>query len=244
MLNLFNYIDDYLKGKSIFSPASKFLSFCFSVSISSFIFKKYYFNYKLLDFTDYKGLYDFFVTGSFIIPLILFTVIHYGISIIANGIFSLSAEHKSSKWKTWILKQKIDKGDYRRFYKTINQNPLIPFPVKMDKGVIIKYYEAVKKSISSEQWEMARVQAKNKKREIVENFILAFKGIIALTVYFINIAYFGILLYVLIIVVLIASLIFFFFAFLTLDVAPLLIQKVDLEFMKVIDAENAKTDSE
>ena len=64
MKELLLYVSDYLKGKSIYSPVLRFLNFYLSASIASSIFKRFYFNYSLLDLTDYKGIYNYFIRGS------------------------------------------------------------------------------------------------------------------------------------------------------------------------------------
>jgi len=232
------YVSDYLKGKSIYSPALRFLNFYLSASISSSIFKRFYFNYSLLDLADYKGIYNYFIRGDFAVALLLFTIVHYGIGIVGESIFSLMTLKKSNEWTSLILKLKIKKKDYALFFKAINNNPIAPAPIKFDKGVIIKYFELLKKSISAEDWEKAKKAAELKKEEMKNNFKLAFKGIVALTIFFMSVPYFGWILYGISMLISLAGMAFFFYIYVVLDVFPLFVRKIDVEMTALIQQYN------
>lgn len=239
MKELLTYVSDYLKGNSIYSPVLRFLDFYLSASIASSIFKRIYFNYSLLDLTDYKGIYNYFINGDFAVPLLLFTIVHYGIGIVGESIFSLMTLKKSNEWTSRILKFKIKKKDYVSFFKTINNNPIAPASLKFDKGIVIKYFELLKSSVSKEDWEKAKKMAELKKEEIKSNFKLVFKGMIALTVFFRLVPYFGWILYSISILISLAGMTFFFYSYVVLDISPLFIRKIDAEMTRLIQEHNA-----
>ncbi len=235
MIGLFNYAEDYLRGNSMYSPVSRFLNLTLSVAITSFVFRKVYFDYSLLDIIDYKGMCLFFVNGNFAVPLILFTILHYGIDFLAGSVFSLATLHFTSKWIDRINSFKIKKRDFSIF-KVINRNPVIPVPAKFDKGVILKYYEPLKNSIPQEEWEKAKKVFEKKKKEISRNFRLALKGMVTLTVFLISVPYLGLLLYFITMGLLLTSLGFFIYTFVILEVTPVLLRKLDSEIAKQVSA--------
>ena len=46
-------------------------------SITSFLFVRAYFEYDIIDASNYQGLYQFFINGEFIVPFALFFIIWY-----------------------------------------------------------------------------------------------------------------------------------------------------------------------
>jgi hypothetical protein len=229
MNQFFSYIIDYLNGKSLYSPLSRGLSFLFSISISSWLFKKIYFNYSLLDITDYKAIYGFFVNGKFWIPLILFLIIHITSGFFADGFFSLFTLWKTSKWLKRIVKDKMTKKDFNSFFIRLSKDPLGIMPVKLNKSVWLIYYEQIRQSKSTEEWEKVLLWAKKKQIEISLNFKIAFKALLAVTVYFANLTYFGWRLYLISCLFILILLVFFLIAFLFLELLPVAIRKWDKE---------------
>jgi hypothetical protein len=244
MKEIFKYVSDYLTGRSIYSPIVRSLNFYLSASITSALFKWVYFNYTLIDITDYKGIYNYFIGGDFAVPLILFTLVHYGIGILSESLFYLLTFLISSKWTRLIFKIKVSKKRYYAVVKSLNNNPVFPRPLKIDKGVLIRYFEAFKNAIPQEAWEKARLAAELKKEQIKNNFKLAFKGIIALTVFLITVPYFGRILYSVAVVLNLAGLVFFIYTYVLLDISPLLIKRIDAEMTKLVEEFEAAVESE
>jgi hypothetical protein len=244
MKEITEYISEYLKGKSVYSPIIRFLNFYLSASIASSIFKRIYFNYSLIDLTDFKGIYNYFINGDFAVALLLFTIVHYGIGIVGESLFSLMTLKKTTEWTSRILKFKIKKKDYASFFKAVNNNPIAPTPIKFDKGVLVKYFEILKTSVSTEDWEKAKKTAGLKKEEIKNNFKLVFKGTIGLTIFFKSVTYFGWILYSVSMLLSLAGMIFFFYSYIILDISPLLIRKMDAEMTRLIQEYNSSVNSE
>jgi len=190
------FIEDYLRGKPVFSIISRMLNILFSISISSFFFEKFYFKYFWLDITDYKTILDFFIKGYFFVPFSIFIVVHFSIESISNVIFGSVTDNNSSK---------LAKG-------------LIEF--FGDWPSLIKWYKRIEKSESPTHWRKFKKKFLMQKRVIRERFNLAFKAIIVMTIYFFTISYFGWILYILVMMALIIILISLWGAFLFLDALP------------------------
>ena len=62
----FFLVKDYLQGKPVYAIARRALNFLFSVSITSFLFERFYFKYTWMDITAYKAILDFLVKGYFL----------------------------------------------------------------------------------------------------------------------------------------------------------------------------------
>jgi hypothetical protein len=228
------FITDYLKGKSVYAPVVKIMDFLFSVSITSYIFSKVYFPYTLINLTDYRGIYSFFVNGDFWPPFIIFLIIYFGLGFIAQSIFILTNLRYELKIKTKILAYGRKKKDLNRLFKNINNNPIAPIPFKVNHTYLLQYIQKIKDSVKPEQWKNALNKMERTKENLLSNFKVTIKAIIAITLYFMSLSHFGWLLYLISLLVLISLLIFFFLSHLLLEILPVAVQKVDAEYVLIV----------
>jgi len=233
MIKIDSFIQDYLEGKPLYAPLVKVFDILFTVSITSFIFTRFYFPYSLIDITDYKTLYRFFIDGHFWIPLMICTVVHYAIGLSSSLLFSLTTQWQSARWIEDALKTRFTKKDIKVFFRTLNDNPFVPRTQRIEPSSFFKYYEHIKNSVPPEQWTESLKLVDKKKKEIKTNFKLVAKAGIAVSLYFIGLGYFGWVLYAGSIVLFAGLLVFFFYVFLILDVAPVVIRKMDAVFREL-----------
>lgn len=230
-------LDNFLRGRATYAPLRRILDVVFSLSIASFLFERFYFEYQWLDITDYKGIINFFIKGDFIVPFLLFLASHYLTYGIAFAFFTLSTTRKSTKWITRIIKFKLKKRDFADLTKKINNNPAIKMPVKLQSSWVINTYHALKESVNEEQWKKADTEIKKQKLNIEKNFILVSKAIIAISIYFGIVPHFGVLLYSITLVCLAALLALLWYAYLVLDVLPTIVRKIDSEVQQHLATE-------
>lgn len=232
MEKFFFIIGDYLKGKSVYPVMQRILNFLFSSSISSFLFEKFYFKYSWIDFTDYKAILDFFIKGYFFIPFSIFIIVHVMIRSIADYFFSLSVFNKSQKWQSKIFAFELTKEEFPLMENKLN-NQIGESTVK-NNNWIKQIYDHIKESVTEEQWRIFINALDKEKQKANDNFALAFKAIIVITIYFFTINYFGWILYLAVLLILLIILIGLWFLGLTLSIIPAIAQKFKLEIEKYI----------
>ena len=212
MNQLLSFIADFLNGKSIFTPLKRFLNILFSVCIASWIFRKMYFRYVLLDASDLKGIYHFLVSGEFIIPLMIFMVVHFSAGFLSRSVFELGTLYFSDRWRNRILRLQISVEPAKPFW--------------------IRYYELIRKSAASRRRDHAKKMLQSIKRTTSINFNLAFKSVIVISIYFPSINYFGWILYSLSIIILLMILVSLFLVYILMELLPAVIHKIGIESEK------------
>jgi hypothetical protein len=226
--------EGYLQGKSISTPFRRTWSILLSIGITSFLFKKLYFHYTWIDFSDYKAILTFFIDGNFFVIALLFAFVHYALNILSTFLFAFTAQ----RTRDWFLKKiiafRLTKKDFKSINKRINSNAVIPMPVKMDESVWIKWYYYIKSSVTEKEWEAAEKSTKTLERNFENDFSLIFKTIIAATVYFVTIPYFGLWSYVVALVILLVMFGGVWVLYAVVAVLPVLLRKADLEIKNYI----------
>jgi hypothetical protein len=103
MIDLTTVFDKFSEKKTP-DKVRAFLNFVFVASITSFVFQRVYFNYHIIDIANYQLVFDFFVSGNFFIPLLLFLVTYEITKYIPSSIFILTNVY-ISEWieKNWIM---------------------------------------------------------------------------------------------------------------------------------------------
>ncbi len=236
-------LDNYLHGKATFGPMRRILDMILSVSIASFLFEAFYFRYELMDISDYKSLINFFIKGYFIVPLLLFLSAHYCTYLISYSFFSLSTTKQSAKWITRIVKFKLKKKDMESVTRKINKNDLVDMPVKFEPSWIVKTYLDLKTSVQPEQWKNAEKLLNYQMQNIERNFMLLFKAIIAISIYYFStVPHLGFYLYIISILVFVALMIILWYTYLVLYVLPAIVRKIDYELQQHVANETIATD--
>src|SRR5437867_1618468 len=89
MNQLFLVAADYLKGRPVYAPIRRGLNFLFIVSITSFIYQKFYGSYTWYDITNYKAILNFFINGDFFIPLSIYLIVYSFIIFVSGSTFAM-----------------------------------------------------------------------------------------------------------------------------------------------------------
>lgn len=235
-------VDNYLRGKATFGPVRQIVDILLSVSIASFLFEAFYFNYQLMDIGDYKNIINFFIKGHFIIPLFLFVAAHYITYFIAYSFFILSTTKRSTKWIIGIVKFRLKKKDMESLTRRMNKNMVVNMPVKFETSWMIEAYLALKASVQPDQLKKAETMLTKQLQNIERNFSLLFKAIIAVSIYYFStVPYFGLFLYIVSIVVFMALMVVLWYTHLVLYVLPAVVRKIDSELQQYLASETTAT---
>ncbi|HEX3385431.1 MAG TPA: hypothetical protein VHS53_09595 [Mucilaginibacter sp.] len=236
-------VKDYLQGKPVYPVARRAMNFLFSVSISSFIFEKFYFKYNWLDVTDYKSILDFLIKGYFFIPFSIFVIVHYSLDWFSHIFYSSFISIGSDKFQKKIIALTFKKSDAKGILKTLKKNPVLK---KQDEPWFYAFYQHVVNSVTPEQWQKILSELDKKKNDNEKNFQLAVKAIFTISIYFWSVPFFGWRLYTLVIIVLLLILILLYWGYLIMELSPLALQKLHQEvtmYMERIN-DNRSTESE
>jgi hypothetical protein len=225
MNELFLFIGDYLKGKSIMPSIRRTLNFLFNISISSYLFERIYGSYTWLNYNDYKGILDFFIKGNFFIPFSIFLVV-YGITQFLSMILFLSINYfKAVKLTKEILEYQFKKELIDKLINEINEVSEIVSPIQLTKATLVSLYQNLRTHLTPEAFENMESSLKEPKQDLETTFYLAFRMMIAITIYFISIPQFGWFLYSIATVFIIVGMYVIMIAYRFLDVFPTLTRK-------------------
>jgi ABC-type multidrug transport system fused ATPase/permease subunit len=165
------------------------------------MFEKIYFKYVLYDITDYKGVFFFFASGKFIVPVLLFLFVW---ALTKFG---------------FILYNEIRKGKYKRKYEAIISTKDKWFE---KQPALKRIFNRLSKSgkISQEELIKLRIEITTKQSIVEEYLILCIRLFILLIWTFVTISYFGWLLFTLSIVCLIVCILILFALNLIMEILP------------------------
>ncbi len=232
------FIGDYLKGKPVYPVLRRTLNILFSVSLTSFLFEKFYFKYSLIDITDYKAIFTFLIKGNFFVPFSIFVIIHYFLSTLSDGFFSFMIQKKSGKILKQLREEEFSKPEYKKFLKEINENRIVEMPVQLNESTFIEIYNHLQTAIPPEKWNAAKLALEKQKENTQESFKLAFKALITITIYFFIVPHFGLTLYLLTLIVLLVILFGLFYGYLLMDILPSFIKYFHYEVVKYLKSKS------
>ncbi len=225
MNEIFIIAGDYLKGKSVYPAFRRLLNLLFNISIASFIYEKCYGSYTWLNYNDYKGILDFFIKGNFFIPFSIFLVVYGTTQFLSISIFSVINHFKSVKLTREILHYQFKKETIDERLKDINKVSKIVSPIRLTKNTMLAVYQELKNHITPEAFEEIEKGLKEPKQNLEANFTLAFRMMIAITIYFFSLPQFGWLLYLTAMIVLIVGMYVLMISYRFLDIIPTLMRK-------------------
>jgi hypothetical protein len=225
MNEIFIIAGDYIKGKSVYPAFRRLLNLLFNISIASFIYEKFYGNYTWLNYNDYKGILDFFIKGNFFIPFSIFLVVYGTTQFLSISIFSVIYHFKSVKLTREILQYQFKKETIDEHLKEINKASKIISPISLTKNTMLAVYQELRNHITPEAFEEIEKGLKEPKQNLEANFSLAFRMMIAITIYFISLPQFGWVLYFTAMLVLIGAMSILMISYRFLDIIPTLMRK-------------------
>jgi hypothetical protein len=225
MNEIFIIAGDYLKGKSVYPAFRRLLNLLFNISIASFVYEKYYGTYTWLNYNDYKGILDFFIKGNFFIPFSIFLVVYGTTQFLSISIFYVINHVKSVNLTREIFQYQFKKENIDERLKDINKVSKIVSPIRPTKNTMLAVYQKLRNHITPEAFAAIEKSLKEPKQNLEANFTLAFRMIIAITIYFLSLPQFGWLLYLTAMLVLISSMYILLISYRFLDILPTLMRK-------------------
>lgn len=236
MNEIFIIAGDYLKGKSVYPAVRRILNLLFNISIASFIYEKCYGGYTWLNYNDYKGVLDFFVKGNFFIPFTIFIVVYAVTQFLSVAFFSALNHFKTIKITREILQYQFKKETVDERLKEITKASKYVSPIKLTKNTMISLYDQLRTQITPEAFEELEKGLKEPKQSLEANFTLAFRMVIAISIYFFSIPQFGWLLYIVAVVILFLAMYLIMISYRFLDILPTLMRKFHLQAEKYLKA--------
>jgi hypothetical protein len=208
------------------------LNFLFVGGISSFIFIEFYFDYELLDISDYKGYFRFFINGEFIVPLGIFFIMWNVTRWISFLLF---------KFPNFIMGVRLRNAILRfSFLKTMPEQKLIEAEISIAKAesiskdeILAKIFLLVKKRISRVDFRKLRRNADRVQTNLENEFTVLVRAFIATTIYFSTVAHFGWLLLVVLYVTILIIAILLFIGYHLAEVLPIVLDKAIIEIDKI-----------
>jgi hypothetical protein len=237
MNEIFIIAGDYLKGKSVYPAARRLLNLLFNISIASFIFEECYGNYYWFNYNDYKGVLDFFIKGNFFIPFSIFIVVFAVTQFLSIALFYALNHFKTIKITREILQYQLKKEIVEESLKEITKASKYVSPIKLTKSTMVSLYEELRGHITPEAFEEIEKGLKEPKQNIEANFTMAFRMMIAITIYFFSIPQFGWLLYLTALIVLIVGMYVLMLAYRFLDILPTIMRRFHYQAEEYLKAQ-------
>lgn len=236
MNTIFIIAGDYLKGKSVYPSVRRMLNLLLNISIASFVYERCYGYYTWLNYNDYKGILDFFIKGNFFIPFSIFLVV-YSLTQFVSIVFFLGLNHfKSIKITRQIIQYQFKKETVDERIREINKVSKYVTPIRLTKSKLLELYQELRNHITPEAFEEIEKGLKEPKQNLEANFTLAFRMLIAITIYFLSIPQFGWVLYSTATLVLIVTMYVLMIAYRFFEIIPTLMRKLHHhaeEYLKV-----------
>jgi ABC-type transport system involved in cytochrome bd biosynthesis fused ATPase/permease subunit len=217
-----------IRTKKIFPAVKYLLNFLFVVNIASFLFENLYFKYELLDISNYKIVYNFFVKGSFAIPLTLFFLVWVLTYSVAILLFS-----RINKIVSNFFRNKIDQFE-NKIKKDTHLNDQNSDIIRANNAFEEKYGEnwfelevaKIKSKYSKADLKSILLDLKKIKFERESEFIILFRGFIAVSIFFATSPDFGTGLFVILIFAFFICLIVLILIFQFMELIPYIINKI------------------
>lgn len=229
----------FLHANKLFVAVKVFANHIFVICISSALFEKFYFKYELLNFSDYNALYDFFIKGAFIVPFSIFFVIWLSTFLVAFGLFTLLNQRISKKWVKKIHARKFIS---KKKLKDINNGAKHAKGVKISDRIGDKWYvtlyNRVKESVTPQQVRKIYNDFSKMQRSAADHFVMLFRGLIAVIIFYSTIPHFGCLLLGILIICFILYSLILVFIYQFAELMPEVVRKIDVEMQEYISSES------
>ena len=229
---------DFLSRKSMFPVLRKGLNLLFCASITSFLFEKVYFEYYWLEITDYERIINFFIKGNFIIPFSIFVIIYILTYLFPYLLFAITNYLKNIKWQRQFSAHDLTEDQAAKQYNKIKSTAEDITAQKLSKKAMINLYYYLKNKLNQKQYDKIQRELQKQKDNIEANFILSFRAIITILIYFITIEYFGSLLFAIVIILLILYMFFLTLAYRFFELLPTFFRMLIFEAEKYLSNYN------
>jgi uncharacterized ion transporter superfamily protein YfcC len=132
---------------------------------------------------------------------------------------------KAVKLSKNILEYQFKKDIIDQRLNEINEVSKIVSPIRLTKKTMISLYQELRTHLTPEAFEELEIGLKEPKQNLEATFLLAFRMIIAITIYFISLPQFGWFLYTIAALFILAGMYLIMIAYRFLDVFPTLVRK-------------------
>ncbi len=224
MNEIFIIAADYLKGKTVYPTFRRMLNLLFNISIASFLYEKCYGKYIWLNYNDYKGIFDFFIKGNFFIPFSIFVVVYSVTQFLSIAIFFVINHFKSLKVTRKILQYQFEKETVDKELDNVTRISDILIPESFTKDKMLSLYLEFRNQLTPEAFSTIEKELKEPKLNLQNNFTLAFRMVIAISIYFFSLPQFGRFLYVTIMIILLIGMYVLMISYQFLNILPTLIK--------------------
>lgn len=210
----------FIDGKPIYPALRRALNLLFNISIASFVYQLFYGYYTWLDITDYKGILNFFIKGKFFIPFSVFLVVYAITQFLAVVVFATINHIKSVKLQRQILSYEYKKNNIDEGLEAVNLVSTAVAPIDLTPELLIETYQKLRTHLNEEAYKKVEEALEKPRQSLQNNFILAFRAFIAITIFKISLPEFGWLLYSLTTIIFIVGMLALVLAYRFLDILP------------------------
>lgn len=229
MTEILNLASHFIQGKTIYSPVRRLLNLLFNMSITSFIYVNLYGEYELINYNDYKAIFNFLFKGHFFIPFSIYVVVYAITQFSGTTLFFILTHFRSVIYQRKILKFKLDKAEIDENLQVISTFSKYLSPIELDPEKMVDFYKEFRSEINVNALKELENSISEPKKNLEANFIFTFRMLIAVSFYFFSIPEFGIGIYLTITIISILIMLFFVIGHMFLGIIPITIKKLYLE---------------
>ncbi len=218
----------FLQGRSLYAPVRRLLNLVFVCSLASYLYVFVYGPYRIFEWSERDAIINFFVSGEFIIPFCLFTIVYYVTQWIPVMLFGIVAYFIRIKIVRALTRKRVAKRKVRKWVNMfIRYSHYTPKPLTKDEAVT--FMEQFVQHLTPEEVVKLEKEMEEPLKLAEANMILFFRTALAITIYFHALPHFGWRLYTLVLGVLIYALLMLISATVILKVLPPFFNRVRVE---------------
>ena len=195
MTEIFNLASHFIQGKPIYVPIRRLLNLLFNLSIASFFYTKFYGAYELMNYYDYKEIFNFLFKGHFFIPFSIFVIVYVFTQFLGTVLFLLFTHFKSVKSQRKILEFKLEKTEINDGLQIISNFSKFLTPVELNPEKMVEFYKEFRSELNVNAFKEFENSIAEPKRNLEANFIFTFRMLIAISIYYFSITDFGIVIF-------------------------------------------------
>lgn len=237
MTDVLIYMADQVKGKSIYPLIRIILNIVFLASISNFIILRCYPEVRIPGTLDYQKIFDFCVGGYFFIPFSIFMIIYLSTQFISGVLFMWLGDLKNRKLTRRIIAFQIKKNDLKEGFEGIEEVASQFAVIDLTKEKLLEFYKILKPKFNKKDLTKLLDKLEDDKSMLSENFAMIFRGLIAVTIYFMTIPFFGAWLYSFSVIAILVCLMLLIVAYKLVDILPHIMKKA-IEAEKIHNQED------
>jgi len=234
MSDIFSIVSHFIQGKPIYSPIRRLLNLLFNISIASFIYINLYGEYELMNYYDYKAIFNFLFKGHFFIPFSIFVVVYAITQFLGTILFFILTHFRSVKNHRKILKFKLEKAEIDENLHLISTFSKYLTPIELDPEKMVAFYNEFRSEINVNALKELENSIVKPKNNLEVNFIFTFRMLVAIAFYYSSIPDFGIGIFSIFSLISIVLMYIYATTYMILDIIPITVKKLYSEAEKYI----------